>query len=243
MIISGYLYLPPDGQTVRIFRANQLFQNLIGNALKYRKDQPPLFAVRNNGIGIDPNYRETNMPEPALDLPSVNESWSGTADASGLNPDEGKAPPSTSASQSELVSPQTLPILLVEDNRADVYLLREAIAAAAFPALLHVVDDGEKAMDFIDRADTGEGVPCPTLVLLDLNLPRKSGLEVLQHVRRSRRCRNTPVLIVTSSDSERDRLETTRFGASGYFRKPSSYDAFMRIGAVVREMTAAPPGA
>ena len=124
----------------------------------------------------------------------------------------------------------------MEDNKADVFLLREAIRSAKIHAQLHIVHDGDKAIEFIERAEADESVARPAIILLDLNLPRKSGMEVLRHVRNSRRCADALVIIVTSSDSENDRLETARLGASRYFRKPSSYEAFIRIGEIVRDM-------
>jgi DNA-binding response OmpR family regulator len=76
-------------------------------------------------------------------------------------------------------------------------------------------------MLFFDRADSDPAAPCPTLVLLDINLPRKHGGEVLKYVRNSRKCRNVVVIAVSSSDSPRDREDMMKLGASGYFRKPS----------------------
>ena len=103
-------------------------------------------------------------------------------------------------------------------------------------ANLYVVSDGEGATRFIEAADSYDQAPCPVLILLDLNLPRKTGLEVLQHIRQSKKCANALVLIVTSSDSQNDRDATTLLGANGYFRKPSSYDEYLKIGEVVREL-------
>jgi DNA-binding response OmpR family regulator len=76
----------------------------------------------------------------------------------------------------------------------------------------------------------------PSLVLLDLNLPKKSGDEVLKDLRKSIRCRHARVLIVTSSDSERDREITASLAVDGYFRKPSEYAEFMKLGAVVNAL-------
>jgi len=132
-------------------------------------------------------------------------------------------------------------ILVVEDNKADVFLLREAIETAHVPADLHVVTDGERAFGFIDQADTDENAPCPHLVILDLNLPKRTGSEVLEYLRQSRKCRHARVLIVTSSDSEQDKAGTARLGADAYFRKPSGYDAFMKIGELVRNMLISEP--
>jgi len=127
-------------------------------------------------------------------------------------------------------------ILIVEDNQADIFLIREAISHADLPSHLEFATDGEKAIEIIVTADRSDTVAVPDLVLLDLNLPRLTGSEVLQHIRRSRRCAATPVLVVTSSDSERDRRETEKYGASGYFVKPSSYGGFMELGAAVKAL-------
>lgn len=126
--------------------------------------------------------------------------------------------------------------LLVEDNRADALLVREAIALHELPIDLYIVEDGEQAFQFIERADGDPEAPAPDIILLDLNLPKRHGKEVLQWVRASRRCRNTPVLIITSSDLSRERDELARLGANRYFRKPFSYDQFMKVGEVLKEI-------
>ncbi len=131
-------------------------------------------------------------------------------------------------------------ILIVEDNKADVHLLREAIDAAGILADLNVISDGEKAIEFIDQIDNGNA-PCPALVLLDLNLPRRTGSEILEYLRRSQRCHAALVLIVTSSDSEKDRAKTASLGANGYFRKPSNYEAFLKVGEVMKKMLSTEP--
>ncbi len=132
-------------------------------------------------------------------------------------------------------------ILVVEDNKADLFLMREAITCADVEADLHVVSDGESAVRFIDKADTDNAAPCPRLILLDLNLPRKTGIEVLEHIRRSHRCSEALILIVTSSDSQNDRRATSQLGVNGYFRKPSSYEAYCKIGEIVKDLLTTPP--
>ncbi len=131
---------------------------------------------------------------------------------------------------------QSVLALLVEDNRADALLVQEAIAFHGLPIELHVVEDGEQAFQFIERTDDDPDAPVPGVVLLDLNLPKRHGKEVLQSVRASRRCRNTPVLIITSSDLSVDRDELAGLGANRYFRKPFSYDEFMKVGEVLKEI-------
>lgn len=131
---------------------------------------------------------------------------------------------------------QSVLALLVEDNRADALLVQEAIAFHQLPVELHVVEDREQAFQFIERADDDPDAPAPDVVLLDLNLPKRHGKEVLQSVRASRRCWNTPVLIITSSDLSVERDELARLGANRYFRKPFSYDEFMKVGEVLKEI-------
>jgi len=120
--------------------------------------------------------------------------------------------------------------MVVEDSRADLYLIREAIAATKIEVTLHVVPDGEQAVRFLDKS-SGEG--CPDLVLLDLNLPKRDGTEVLRYMRNKCSCKNALVLVVSSSDSGIDREAVKELGISGYFRKPSAYDEFMKLGPIV----------
>lgn len=127
-------------------------------------------------------------------------------------------------------------IVLVEDAEPDVFLVREALNLGGLDFSLRVLDDGEKAVEFIDKVDRGETEPCPHLVLLDLNLPKKSGVQVLERMRQSHRCGRVPVIILTSSDSPKDKEQVARLGATQYFRKPSKLVEFMKLGQVVREL-------
>jgi CheY-like chemotaxis protein len=129
-----------------------------------------------------------------------------------------------------------LVVLLVEDNDADVFLVREAIREQGLPFELRVVADGEKAVQYFDELDTGADLPCPNFMLLDLNLPRLTGDEVLARVRSRGRCASIPVLVLTSSDSPADRERVLRLGADEYFRKPSSLDDFMQLGKLVHSL-------
>jgi DNA-binding response OmpR family regulator len=97
-----------------------------------------------------------------------------------------------------------------------------------------IVPDGERALDFVAKAEQEPDAPCPNVVLLDLNLPRIDGLEVLRRLRAIDKFRNIPVLVVTSSDSPTDRNNAAKLGAS-YFRKPVTYDEFLGIGRVLRK--------
>lgn len=129
----------------------------------------------------------------------------------------------------------------MEDNRADVFLIQEALAAANLGATIHFVQDGERAIEFFERADRDEAAPRPDLLILDINLPKKHGGEVLKHMRASRCCGHAKVLVVTSSDSARDRDAMANLGADVYFRKPSEYDEFMKLGPVAKALLETTP--
>jgi chemotaxis family two-component system response regulator Rcp1 len=127
-------------------------------------------------------------------------------------------------------------ILIIDDNPADVYLIRAAITAANIDADLQVIKDGEQAIQFFDQTDQDALEPCPALVILDINLPRKQGGEVLQHMRNSARCRAARVVAVSTSESPRDREEMMRLGADNYFHKPSEFSDFMKLGDLLRAL-------
>ncbi len=133
--------------------------------------------------------------------------------------------------------------MIVEDNRSDVFLIRTALQKAKLNVDLHVFPDGEKAVRFFEQVDADETLACPALVILDINLPKKHGGEVLQHMRKSRRCAGSQVLVVTSSDSAVDRNRMSRLGIDGYFRKPSDFEEFMKLGELVKDLLASTPGA
>jgi CheY-like chemotaxis protein len=124
-------------------------------------------------------------------------------------------------------------ILLIEDSSADVYIVRESLTKHLKDFDLQVVNDGEMAFKWIEAADLDPSVPCPSLMLLDLNLPKRSGQEILRRMRQSPRCGTVPIVILTSSDSPADRAETAKLGATAYFRKPPDLEEFMQIGMVV----------
>ena len=141
--------------------------------------------------------------------------------------------------EAELRNGGLVNILLIEDADPDVFLVREALESAGLDFQLTVLDDGEKAIHFIEALDRNGNEVCPQAILLDLNLPRCSGDEILDHIRHSDRCKNIPVLVLTSSDSPSDRINVSSRGASNYFLKPSRLDEFMRLGLLVRELVEA----
>jgi len=120
-------------------------------------------------------------------------------------------------------------ILLVEDNSQDELLTLRALRKANVANRIDVVRDGQQALDYLSR--TGEfsvrdGPDLPTVMVLDIGLPRLSGLEVLSRLRDDPRTATLPVVILTSSDDERDRLKSYQFGANSYVRKPVDFAEF-----------------
>jgi DNA-binding response OmpR family regulator len=114
-------------------------------------------------------------------------------------------------------------------------LVREAIRMENLPVDVHLAKDGQAALAFIAKAEQDPDAPCPQVLLLDLNLPKVDGFEVLRRLRASEKFKAIPVLIVSSSDSPADRSRAVKYGA-GYFRKPPSYDEFLKLGVVLREL-------
>lgn len=127
-------------------------------------------------------------------------------------------------------------MLVIEDNESDVFLIQEAIQNANFPVAVQVVNDGEQAVRFFDSADQDVTIPAPALVILDINLPKKQGGDVLKYMRQTRRCGGALVVVVSTSESARDREQMEKLGASRYFRKPSGYDQFMQLGEIVKSL-------
>jgi two-component system, chemotaxis family, response regulator Rcp1 len=174
--------------------------------------------------------------EPALDLPSASELWNVIMAGSGSSPNPEKDRLSVSRSRPDEAGQDVCDILIVEDSKTDVFLIQDALKSAQVVANVHVVRDGYAATNFFDAADADPNAPCPALVLLDLNLPKKTGAEVLRHLRESSRCQAAQVLIISSSDSARDRASLEHLGAAGYFKKPTEYEAFMKLGPIVEAL-------
>jgi DNA-binding response OmpR family regulator len=127
-------------------------------------------------------------------------------------------------------------ILVVEDNEADVFLVKEAIREAGLDVKLDVARDGEQALRLFEEADLDESAPRFALVILDINLPRKQGNEVLASMRQSARCGNAPVIATSSSESPHDREAMMMLGANIYFHKPTVYDEYMKLGKLIKSL-------
>jgi chemotaxis family two-component system response regulator Rcp1 len=120
-------------------------------------------------------------------------------------------------------------VLLVEDSPGDVRLTREAFKDAKVHINLHVATDGAEAMTFLRREGKHAEVPRPDLILLDLNLPRKSGREVLEEIKADPLLKTIPVVILTTSKSEPDVLQSYMLHANCYITKPVDLDGFLTV--------------
>jgi len=119
-------------------------------------------------------------------------------------------------------------ILLVEDSPADILITREAFADAKLANTLHVVEDGVRAMEFLRREGSYASFPRPDLILLDLNLPRKNGREVLAEIKADAEFKSIPVIILTTSSADEDILQAYDLHANCYVIKPVGFDNFLK---------------
>ena len=127
------------------------------------------------------------------------------------------------------MSPHTVEILMAEDNPGDVRLMLEALRQYKVRNQLHVVEDGEAALAFLRREAPYAQAPRPDLILLDLNMPRKGGLEVLASIKADPSLRRIPVVILTSSGAERDVVSSYDQHANCYIVKPLDLEQFIQV--------------
>jgi two-component system, chemotaxis family, response regulator Rcp1 len=120
-------------------------------------------------------------------------------------------------------------ILLVEDNPGDVRLTKEALKEGKVYSNLHTVKDGVEAMEFLRRQGKYAGVPRPDIILLDLNLPRKDGREVLEEIKSDDALKRIPVVVLTTSKAEEDVVRTYNLHANCYVTKPVDLEKFMVV--------------
>jgi two-component system, chemotaxis family, response regulator Rcp1 len=117
-------------------------------------------------------------------------------------------------------------ILLVEDNEADIYLTREILNESGFSHHLYFAMDGSEAISFLRREGAYKSSPCPDVILLDLNLPKKNGFDVLAEVKADPALKDIPVIILSTSELEDDVLSAYSLHADGYLFKPIDPDEF-----------------
>lgn len=124
---------------------------------------------------------------------------------------------------------ETIRILLVEDNPGDVRLTKEVFSECKVANTLDVVEDGEAALQFLRKEGPYENMSTPDLVLLDLNLPKKNGQEVLEEVKSDPELKSIPIVILTTSEAEKDILETYKLNANCYINKPVDFEQFTNV--------------
>lgn len=127
-------------------------------------------------------------------------------------------------------------ILLVEDNDADVYLFRKALTAADLNFELTVVEDGGRAIEFVRGEGKYTGSPVPDLAVIDLSLPKNSGVQVLEAIRGADRFADMPVVVTSSSASPPARLNEEHLRVARYIVKPPELEEFLKIGAALKEI-------
>jgi len=121
-------------------------------------------------------------------------------------------------------------ILLIEDNPADLELTLNSLKKKNLANRVKVLTDGEEALDYLFNVCAPSGSEgCPHLILLDLKLPKISGLEVLERIRSNERTKMIPVVVLTSSEEEKDRIESYRLGVNSYIVKPVEFDSFAKV--------------
>jgi two-component system, chemotaxis family, response regulator Rcp1 len=125
-------------------------------------------------------------------------------------------------------------VLVADDNPADVYLIRAALREHGVECVVRVASNGKDALGIIAGEAAGNG--SIKLLILDLNLPCHDGIEILQRLRQSRWLEHIPVVVLTSSDSPRDRLTANELGATRYLHKPSNLEEFVGLGAIFKAL-------
>lgn len=124
---------------------------------------------------------------------------------------------------------RTFHVLLAEDNPADARLAMVAFKEGPYPCAVHIARDGVEALEFLRREGRFADAPRPTLVLLDLNMPRKDGREVLAEMKADPALRRIPVLMLTTSEAEQDLCHAYDLHANGYVIKPLDVDRFFQM--------------
>jgi len=127
------------------------------------------------------------------------------------------------------MSAQPVEILLVEDNEDDILLEQEAIVEAKLVNLMYVVRDGEEAVAYLRREGKYQNAQLPGLILLDINMPKKNGFEVLNEIKADPALMHIPIVMLTTSDSESDIVKSYARGACSFITKPMDFDKFREV--------------
>ena len=124
---------------------------------------------------------------------------------------------------------EPLDILLVEDSEDDIVLIRETLLGGRLLNVMHIAHDGEQALAYLRKIGPYSDAKRPGLVLMDINMPKKNGLETLDEIRRDLKLTNLPVVMLTMSDREEDIVRAYTSGACSYIRKPLDFIQFQRV--------------
>ena len=123
----------------------------------------------------------------------------------------------------------TINALLVEDNPADARLVKEAIAECEVKHRVDSVNDGEEAMDYLYKKGKYENCETPSLIILDLNMPRKNGREVLNEIRNDDGLNLIPIIVLTTSDDRKDICDSYKYSANAFVTKPTDFEEFIEV--------------
>ncbi|NEO76759.1 response regulator [Moorena sp. SIO4G3] len=134
-----------------------------------------------------------------------------------------------------MTNTQAIDILLVEDSSSDAELILEALCDSKLSSHFHWVDDGAKAIAFLRKQGKYQEAPRPALIVLDLNLPKKDGRQVLQEIKEDPKISTIPIIILTTSDSQQDIINTYRLKANCYICKPIDLESFMSMVKLIEE--------
>jgi PAS domain S-box-containing protein len=228
----------------------QLFQNLISNALKYRGSKTPeiylkaeksvdkwLFSVRDNSIGIDPKYSEkifdmfarlhgkTSYPGSGMGLAICKKIVTSHGGDIWVESELGHGSiflftlPSVRKLRRKKMKDQ-IEILLVEDTPSDIRLTQEALKRSDLKYEMIVVNDGVEAMDYLNKLKESAGKTLPDIILLDLNMPKKNGHEVLDEIKNDSVLKKIPVVLLTVSQRDEDVMEALKLKMNYYIAKP-----------------------
>jgi CheY-like chemotaxis protein len=190
----------------------------------------------------------TSTRAAVSDWPSVNAWSSNTVAASGSNSlRPAEDPPSASPSRlapdrtahenpERPDDPRPRTVLLVEDNQMDVFVIAEVLKTSGLNLHLRVASNGQEALAYVRDVPSDGDPSCPALILLDLNLPKVSGIQFLRELRTGSPCSRTPVIIVTSSTAAEDRIAAQTLGADAYFQKPTDLSAYLELGLLVKRV-------
>jgi two-component system response regulator len=129
-------------------------------------------------------------------------------------------------------------VLLVEDNPTDAFVIQEVVEKSELNLRLRIAEDGKDVLLYLEELCGAEPSSWPALVLLDLNLPKISGIEVLRRLREGPSCNRTPVIVVTSSTEESDRAAVQGLGAEAFFQKPRDLTTYMQLGQLIKRVLA-----